>query len=146
MRYNAPGGWVRCPFGIKKLEKFSLVRHSKHNVWTNSALYYLQILLFIYTFFSLCTFSAVCINVKLFFDVIHQLKKVKVSSYIAQYPILRIAQSALHFTSLTDLFTQTPSQFLWEASSHMLQLMREGCSYTYPPLSIARSIARYSFA
>ena len=28
----------------------------------------------------------------------------KVSSYIAQYPILRIAQSALHFTSLTDLF------------------------------------------
>ena len=50
-------------------------------------------------------------------------------------------QSALHFTSLTDLFTQTPSQLLWEASSHMLQLMREGCSYTYPPLSIAR----YSF-
>ena len=28
----------------------------------------------------------------------------KVSSYIAQYPILRIAQSALHFTSLADLF------------------------------------------
>ena len=24
------------------------------------------------------------------------------------------------------------------ASSHMLQLMREGCSYTCPPLSIAR--------
>ncbi|KAK2161145.1 hypothetical protein NP493_1599g00001 [Ridgeia piscesae] len=64
-----------------------------------------------------------------------------VSSYIAQYPILRIAQSALHFTSLADLFTQTPSQLLWEASSHMLQLMREGCSYIYPPLSIAR----YSF-
>ena len=69
------------------------------------------------------------------------LKKVKVSSYIEQYPILRIAQSALHFTSLRDLFNQTPSQFLWEASSHILQLMREGCSYTYPPLSIAR----YSF-
>ena len=50
-------------------------------------------------------------------------------------------QSALHFTSLTDLFTQTPARPLWEASSHMLQLMREGCSYTYPPLSIAR----YSF-
>ena len=33
-----------------------------------------------------------------------------------------------HFTltSLTDLFTQTPSRLLWEASSHMLQLMREG--------------------
>ena len=59
----------------------------------------------------------------------------KVSSYIAQYPILRIAQSALHITSLADLFNQTPSQLLWEASSHMLQLMREGCSYTYPPLA-----------
>ena len=68
-------------------------------------------------------------------------KKVKVSSYIAQYPSLRTVQSALHFTSLTDLFTQTPSRFLWEASSHMLQLMHEGCSYTHPPLSIAR----YSF-
>ena len=67
--------------------------------------------------------------------------KGKGSSYIAQYPILRTAQSALHFTSLTDLFTQTPSRLLWEASSHMLQLMREGCSYTYPSLSIAR----YSF-
>ena len=60
--------------------------------------------------------------------------KVKVSSYIAQYPIL----SAFHFTSLADLFNQTPSQLLGEPSSHMLQLMREGCSYTYPPLSIAR--------
>ena len=45
----------------------------------------------------------------------------KVSSYIAQYPVLRTAQSALHFTSLTDLVNQTPSQLLWEASSHMLQ-------------------------
>ena len=68
-------------------------------------------------------------------------KRQKASSYIAQYPVLSIAQSALHFTSLTDLFTQTPSRLLWEASSHMLQLMREGCLYTYPPLSIAR----YSF-
>ena len=51
--------------------------------------------------------------------------------------VFRSVQSALHFTSLTDLFTQTPSQLLWEASSHILQLMREGCSYTYPPLSIA---------
>ena len=62
----------------------------------------------------------------------------KASSYIAQYPVLRTAQSALHFTSLTDLFTQTPSRLHWEASSHMLQLMCEGCSYTYPSLSIAR--------
>ena len=30
----------------------------------------------------------------------------KASSYIAQYPVLRTAQSALHFTSLTDLYTQ----------------------------------------
>ena len=65
----------------------------------------------------------------------------KGSSYIAQYPVLRTAQSALHFTSLTYLFTQIPYRLLWEASSHMLQLMREGCSYTYPPLSIVR----YSF-
>ena len=59
----------------------------------------------------------------------------------AQYPILRITQSALYFTSLTDLFTQSPPRLLWEASSHMQQLMREDCSYAYPPLSIAR----YSF-
>ena len=44
-------------------------------------------------------------------------------------------------TSLADLFTQTLSRLLWGASSHMLQLMHEGCSYTYPPLSIVR----YSF-
>ena len=39
-----------------------------------------------------------------------QLKEVKVSSYIAQYPILRIAQSALYFNSLAVPFNQTPSQ------------------------------------
>ena len=60
----------------------------------------------------------------------------KASSYI-----LGTVQSTLHFNSLTDLFTQTPSRLLRGASSHMLQLMREGCSYTYPPLSIAS----YSF-
>ena len=38
---------------------------------------------------------------------------------------------------MTDLVNQTPSQLLWEASSHMLQLMHEGCSYTYPPLYVA---------
>ena len=69
------------------------------------------------------------------------MRALKVSSYIAQYPVLRTVQSPLHFTSLADLFTQTPSWILWEASSHMLQLMRHGCSYTYPPLSVAR----YSF-
>ena len=70
-----------------------------------------------------------------------EVKQEKSSSYIAQYPILRTVQSALHFPSLTDLFTQTPPRLLWEVSSHMLQFMREGCSYTYPPLSIVR----YSF-
>ena len=60
-------------------------------------------------------------------------EKVKVCSYIAQYPILRIFPSALHFSSLADLFNQTPSQLLWEAPSYMLQLMREDCSYTYLP-------------
>ena len=67
--------------------------------------------------------------------------KVKVSFYITQYPILRIAQISLHFTSPADLFNQTPSQLLWEASRYMLPLMHEDCSYIYPPLSIAR----YSF-
>ena len=55
--------------------------------------------------------------------------------------ILRTFQSTLHVSSLTDLFTTTPSRLLWEASSHMLQLMHKGCSYTYQPLYIAR----YSF-
>ena len=64
----------------------------------------------------------------------------KAGSYIAQSPVQTV-QSALHFTSLTDLFSQTPYRLLWEASSHMLQLISEGCSYIYPPLSIAR----YSF-
>ena len=64
---------------------------------------------------------------------------VKASSYMAQYPVLRTVQSALHFTSLTDLFTQTPSRLLWEASNHMLLLMRKGCSYTHPLLPSTHS-------
>ena len=40
-----------------------------------------------------------------------------VSSYVAQYPVLRTAQSTLHFTSLEDQFNQTPSQLPWKASS-----------------------------
>ena len=43
--------------------------------------------------------------------------------------------------SLADLFNQTPSRLLWEASSYMLQLMCKDCLYTYPPLSVAM----YSF-
>ena len=49
-----------------------------------------------------------------------QMVKVKVSSYIAQYQYLRIAQKALHFTTLADLFNQTRSRLLWEASSHAI--------------------------
>ena len=82
----------------------------------------------------LCRLSA-CLIIR------SEVKKVKASFYIAQYPVLRTVQSALHFTSLIDQFTQTPSRLLWETSSHMLQLIREGCSYTYPLLSLAR----YSF-
>ena len=70
--------------------------------------------------------------------------KGKASSYIAQYPVLRTVQSALHLATLTDLFNQTQSRLLWGASSHMLQLllvMGDGYLYTYSPLSIAR----YSF-
>ena len=91
----------------------------------------------------LCTCEHVCMWRRAYKRMTSCVKKrqVKASFYIAQYPVLRTIQSALHFTSLTNLFTQTPSQLLWEASSHMLQLMREGCSYTYPPLSIVR----YSF-
>ena len=73
-------------------------------------------------------------------DLLGKVSK-KASLYIAQCSVLRTFQSFLHFTFPTDLITRTPSRLLWEASSHMLQLMREGCSYTYPPLSIAR----YSF-
>ena len=46
------------------------------------------------------------------------IKDIKLSSYIMQYPVLRTAQSALHFTSLADLFNQTSFQFISEASSH----------------------------
>ena len=63
-------------------------------------------------------------------------------SYIAQFPFLRTGQSAFtRYFPGRPVQSTTVSTSLWEASSHMLQLMREGCSYTYPPLSIAR----YSF-
>ena len=60
--------------------------------------------------------------------------EVNISSFIAQYPVLTIAQS----TTLYFPDRPVPTQPFWEVSSHMLQLMCEGCSYTYPPLSIAR--------
>ena len=46
----------------------------------------------------------------LLYPLLHICKKA--SSYIAQYPVLRTVQSALHFTSLTDLFNQTLSASL----------------------------------
>ena len=94
---------------------------------------YLQYAIFLFVLLSYCLILLKVASSRIFWA----------SSYIAQYPVLRTVQfqSALHFTSLTDLFTQTTSWLLWEASSHMVQLMHEGCSYTYPPLSIAR----YSF-
>ena len=57
---------------------------------------------------------------------------------IVQNPVVRIAQNALHFTTLADLFNQTP--YLNFSGKHpaMLQLMHGCCSYTYPPLSIVR--------
>ena len=36
-----------------------------------------------------------------------------------------MTQNAFHFTSLADLFNQTLSQLLWEASSHTLPLVRK---------------------
>ena len=30
---------MKCPFGIINLDKFSLVLHSKHNVWKTSGLF-----------------------------------------------------------------------------------------------------------
>ena len=47
-------------------------------------------------------------------------KKGKFLCSVVSGSLLRTVQSALHFTSLADLFHQTPSQFLWEASSHIL--------------------------
>ena len=72
-------------------------------------------------------------------------KPVKVYSYIAQYPVLRIAQSALHFTSLIDMFNQTPSQLLWEASSHMLHLMHMKAARTHICHCLYPGIQLYSY-
>ena len=66
---------------------------------------------------------------------------IKASSYITQYPV-RTQDCSKHFTLyFPDRPVHSDTRLLWEASSHMLQLMHEGCSYTYPPLSIVK----YSF-
>ena len=37
---------------------------------------------------------------------------------VKRFPVLKTTQRTLHFTSLADLFYQTPSELHWEASSH----------------------------
>ena len=66
--------------------------------------------------------------------------KRKVCFYIALYPVLWTAQSALHFPPLADLFIPTP----FSASPGSIlarQQLHNDYSLTFPPLSIAR----YSF-
>ena len=58
-----------------------------------------------------------------------------------QYPILRIVQKRFTLDSLTDLFHQTPSRFLWESFSLVAINSRRLLVRVYSPLSIAR----YSF-
>ena len=66
-------------------------------------------------------------------------KVVKVSSYIAQYPILRIAQGALHsLQSVAAMVNQIPSGLLWEAQSHAAINARRLFVYKHSPMSIVR--------
>ena len=58
----------------------------------------------------------------------------KVNSFISLYPVLRRAQSVLHFTSLTDLFNQTPPRLHLEAFSHAAINARRLLVHKYPPL------------
>ena len=65
--------------------------------------------------------------------------KGKGSFYIAQYPVRRTAQSALHFLpSLTDLFIPTPFSASPGSILVMQQLRATTKSLTFPPLSMAR--------
>ena len=50
-------------------------------------------------------------------DLIKHNNKVKVRSYTALNPILQTDQNTLYFTSLAELFNQTPQQLLWQASN-----------------------------
>ena len=70
----------------------------------------------------------------------NKIRKVKVSSYIARYPVLGTAQSALHFTLWQTCSFQCQLDFP-EKHSAMPQLLLADCSSTYPSLSIVR----YSF-
>ena len=59
-----------------------------------------------------------------------------VCSYIARYPVHRTAQSALHFTPWQTCSFQGHLNFFGKYSA-TLQLLREGYSFTYAPLSVA---------
>ena len=64
--------------------------------------------------------------------------KVNISSYIAQYPVLRIAVSVLHFTSWQTCRYEHHLNFLGKHPA-MLQLKaRRLFLYKYPPLSTTR--------
>ena len=68
-----------------------------------------------------------------------EIKVKKVSSYIARYPVLRTAQSDLHFTpwqTCSFLF-----QLLWESFSHVVITARRLLIH----MSATVCIARYSF-
>ena len=69
--------------------------------------------------------------------------KVKVCSYIARYPVHRTAQSALHFTPGRPVHSKDISTSLGYSAT--LQLLREGYSFTYPPLSVLPGIHVYSW-
>ena len=70
--------------------------------------------------------------------------KVKVCSYIARYPVHRTAQSALHFTPWQTCSFQGHLNFFGKYSA-TLQLLREGYSFTYPPLSVLPGTHLYSW-
>ena len=66
------------------------------------------------------------------FDV----KAIKVSSYIARYPVLRTAQSALHFTSWPTCSIQGHFNFSGKHSATLQLLRKDYYSFTYPTLSV----------
>ena len=90
------------------------------------------------------------IAVEIIDDVIERVEKVqgpvknvKVRSYIAQYPVHRTAQSALHFTPWQTCSFQGHLNFSGKHSA-MLQLLREDYSFTFPPLYVLPGTHLYS--
>ena len=63
---------------------------------------------------------------------------IKVHPYIARYPVLGTAQSALHFNPWQTCLFQHQLDFSGKHSA-MLQLLCEDYAFRYPPLSVARS-------